>query len=106
MKIRILGCGGSFGSPLAWNRNGNIDIKNKKNQYKVFENHIEASIESKLPLIIHQRSSEDEIIDVLNNYQKNHKLSVALLPILPVCFQIQIFRNFLLFLEYALGFGD
>ena len=31
MKIRILGCGGSFGSPLAWNRNGNIDIKNKKN---------------------------------------------------------------------------
>ena len=49
----------------------------KKNQYKVFENHIEASIETKLPLIIHQRSSEDEIIDVLNNYQKNHKLSVV-----------------------------
>ena len=31
MKIRILGCGSSFGSPLAWNRNGNIDIKNDKN---------------------------------------------------------------------------
>ena len=31
MKIRILGCGGSFGSPLAWNRNGNIDINNNKN---------------------------------------------------------------------------
>lgn len=31
MKIRILGCGGSFGSPLAWNRNGNIDIKNSRN---------------------------------------------------------------------------
>ena len=31
MKVRILGCGGSFGSPLAWERNGNIDIKNKKN---------------------------------------------------------------------------
>ena len=31
MKIRILGCGGSFGSPLAWERNGNIDINNKKN---------------------------------------------------------------------------
>ncbi len=31
MKIRILGCGGSFGSPLAWNKNGNIDIKNPKN---------------------------------------------------------------------------
>ena len=31
MKVRILGCGGSFGSPLAWDRNGNIDIKNPKN---------------------------------------------------------------------------
>ena len=31
MKIRILGCGGSFGSPLAWERNGNIDIEDSKN---------------------------------------------------------------------------
>ena len=31
MKIRILGCGGSFGSPLAWEKNGLIDIKNPKN---------------------------------------------------------------------------
>ena len=31
MKVRILGCGGSFGSPLAWERNGNIDIENRKN---------------------------------------------------------------------------
>ena len=31
MKITILGCGGSFGSPLAWNKNGNIDIANKRN---------------------------------------------------------------------------
>ena len=31
MKIRILGCGGSFGSPLAWGRNGNIDISNLNN---------------------------------------------------------------------------
>ena len=31
MKIRILGCGGSFGSPLAWERNGNIDINNLRN---------------------------------------------------------------------------
>ena len=31
MKIRILGCGSSFGSPLAWNKNGNIDINNKRN---------------------------------------------------------------------------
>lgn len=31
MKIRVLGCGGSFGSPLAWKKNGNIDIENKNN---------------------------------------------------------------------------
>ena len=31
MKIRILGCGGSYGSPLAWQRNGKIDINNKRN---------------------------------------------------------------------------
>ena len=31
MYIRILGCGGSFGSPLAWNKNGNIDVTNNKN---------------------------------------------------------------------------
>lgn len=31
MKIRILGSGGSFGSPLAWQRNGNIDINNIRN---------------------------------------------------------------------------
>jgi len=31
MKIRVLGCGGSFGSPLAWGRNGKINIDNKKN---------------------------------------------------------------------------
>jgi len=31
MKIRVLGCGGSFGSPLAWGRNGNIDINNSHN---------------------------------------------------------------------------
>ena len=31
MKIRILGCGGSFGSPLAWNRNGKIKLDNQNN---------------------------------------------------------------------------
>lgn len=31
MKVRILGCGGSFGSPLAWEKNGNIDVQNTKN---------------------------------------------------------------------------
>ena len=31
MRVRILGCGASFGSPLAYGRNGNIDINNKRN---------------------------------------------------------------------------
>ena len=31
MKIRVLGCGGSFGSPLAWGRNGNINVNNPHN---------------------------------------------------------------------------
>ena len=31
MKIRILGCGGSFGSPLAYGQNGNIDTNNSRN---------------------------------------------------------------------------
>ena len=31
MKIRMLGSGASFGSPLAWEKNGKIDINNKRN---------------------------------------------------------------------------
>ena len=31
MKIKILGSGASFGSPLAYGRNGNIDINNIRN---------------------------------------------------------------------------
>ena len=51
--------------------------QNKISQYRSFENHIECSIETNLPLIIHQRNSENEIIDVLNNYQKNLPLKVV-----------------------------
>ena len=49
----------------------------KKEQYLSFEKHIEASIESNLPLIIHQRNSEKEIIDVLKSYQKKNKLNIV-----------------------------
>ena len=51
--------------------------KYKKEQYKSFEEHIEASIETNLPLIIHQRNSENQIIEVLRNYQKINKLRVV-----------------------------
>jgi len=45
-------------------------------QKEIFENHIISSMECKLPLIIHQRNSENEIIDVLSNY-KNKNLSLV-----------------------------
>ncbi len=45
-------------------------------QIKCFELHIEASIKYKLPLIIHQRNSENEIIQILKNYS-NHKLKLV-----------------------------
>ena len=43
-----------------------------KEQTKVFETHIEASINNSLPIIIHQRNSEKEIIDILKNYNSNN----------------------------------
>ena len=45
--------------------------KYKSEQYEIFETHIQASINTSLPLIIHQRNSENEIMEVLNKYQKN-----------------------------------
>ena len=49
----------------------------KDMQIKSFKEHIEASIENKIPLIIHQRESEKEIIDVLKSYQNNDVLSLV-----------------------------
>ena len=43
-----------------------------KEQIKVFETHIEASIIHSLPIIVHQRNSEKEIIDILKNYKSNN----------------------------------
>ena len=51
-------------------------IEFKKKQIEIFDNHIISSIQSKLPLIIHQRNSENEIIEVLNIY-KNNNLSIV-----------------------------
>ena len=51
--------------------------EHKSEQYQSFENHIECSYETNLPLIIHQRNSEKEIVDVLNNYQKSKPLKVV-----------------------------
>tara|TARA_B100000686_G_C16705121_1_gene925788 strand:- start:88 stop:879 length:792 start_codon:yes stop_codon:yes gene_type:complete len=49
----------------------------KKEQIKVFEEHIEASISTNLPIIIHQRNSENEIIEILKSYLKKYSLKVV-----------------------------
>ena len=50
--------------------------KYKNKQIKIFESHIEASKKFDLPLIIHQRSSEEDIIKILEKY-KNDKLKIV-----------------------------
>ena len=44
---------------------------NKKRQIESFKEHIEASIDLKIPIIIHSRNAEDETFDILNSYEKN-----------------------------------
>ena len=47
-------------------------------QFQAFKNHIDASIISNLPLIIHLRNSENELIDFLIRENKNKKLKVVI----------------------------
>ena len=49
----------------------------KNNQIKSFENHIEACLETNLPLIVHSRNAEFETFDILNNY-KNTNLKILM----------------------------
>ena len=51
-------------------------IKYKEKQIEVFEAHIEASKIYDLPIIIHQRDSEEEIIKILNKF-KNDNLKIV-----------------------------
>jgi len=48
----------------------------QKKQEEIFESHIEASKVFDLPIIIHQRNSEKEIIQILKKY-KNDKLKIV-----------------------------
>ncbi len=49
----------------------------KKNQIQSFVNHIEACLDTNLPIIVHSRNAEVETFDVLNNY-KNTNLKVLM----------------------------
>ena len=51
-------------------------IEFKEKQYEIFEAHIEASKLFDLPIIIHQRNSENEIIEILKHY-KNDSLKLV-----------------------------
>ncbi len=46
------------------------NLSDKKYQIKSFEEHIKASIELKIPLIIHSRNAENEMLEILNEYKK------------------------------------
>ena len=47
----------------------------KEKQIKSFNQHIEAAIELKLPLIVHSRNAEEETFEILNEYKnKNPKI--------------------------------
>ena len=49
----------------------------KNNQIISFKEHIEASIQTNVPLIIHSRDAEDETFDILNEY-KNKNLNIIM----------------------------
>ena len=63
----------------------------RTDQIKSFQEHIEAAIELKIPLIIHSRNADKDIIDILNNFKDFN------LKILMHCFTgSKIFANKLL----------
>ena len=46
------------------------NLSDKKDQMKSFEEHIKASIELKIPLIIHSRNAENEMLEIFYKYKK------------------------------------
>tara|TARA_B100000029_G_scaffold501691_1_gene575620 strand:- start:2071 stop:2862 length:792 start_codon:yes stop_codon:yes gene_type:complete len=54
-----------------------LNENNVNNQIISFENHIESSYKTGLPLIIHQRNSEEKIMEILEFYQKKESLKVV-----------------------------
>ena len=48
----------------------------KSDQIKSFEEHISAAIELNIPLIVHSRNAEKEILEIFQNF-KNNKLKIS-----------------------------
>ena len=53
------------------------NYSDKKDQISSFEEHIKASIELDIPLIVHSRNAEIETLEIFNRY-KNHKLKILM----------------------------
>ena len=53
----------------------NNSLKDK--QISSFKNHIEASIKTNVPLIIHSRNAEKQMLEIINEY-KNHDLKILM----------------------------
>ena len=49
----------------------------KNNQITSFKEHIEASIQTNIPLIVHSRDAENETFEILNEY-KNEKIKILM----------------------------
>lgn len=49
----------------------------RKSQIKSFEEHIIASVEMNIPLIVHSRNAEEETFNILNNY-KNSEMKILM----------------------------
>ena len=67
---KIIGIG-ETGLDFYYNHSGKTD------QIISFENHIKASIELNIPLIIHSRNAEDETFETLNKF-KNYNLKILM----------------------------
>ena len=50
----------------------------RKSQVKSFKNHIEASINLKIPIIVHSRNAEKETFELLNEYKKNNDFKILM----------------------------
>ena len=53
------------------------NLSDEKNQIKSFEEHIKASIVLNIPLIIHSRNAEKQMLEIINEY-KNHDLKILM----------------------------
>jgi TatD DNase family protein len=53
------------------------NLSDKSDQIRSFEEHIKASIELDIPLIIHSRDAEEDTLKIFDKY-KNHKLKILM----------------------------